>query len=54
MEVIDIGKGGIKYKYPTRSCRKCKKYPCFDGIEKCSCDFAKYGCTLFKIQNETI
>ena len=31
-------------KYSDRSCKKCKNYPCFIGINKCKCDFAKYGC----------
>ena len=39
---------GVKLKYPNRSCKKCKKYPCFGEINKCSSDFAKYGCILYK------
>ena len=39
---------GVKYKFPERSCKKCSKYPCFIGIEKRSCDFAKYGCIEFE------
>ena len=31
-------------KYSDRSCKKCKKYPCFRGIDKCKSDFAKCGC----------
>lgn len=38
----------IKLKYPDRSCKGCKSYPCFIGMEKCKSDFAKYGCTLWK------
>lgn len=34
-------------KYSDRSCKKCKKYPCFKGIDKCKSDFAKYGCLDF-------
>ena len=41
-------KYGIKLKYPNRTCKKCKKYPCFMGIDKLSSDFAKYGCVYFK------
>lgn len=37
-------KFGVKYKYPNRSCKRCIRYPCFDGIDKCRCDFAQYGC----------
>ena len=37
-------KEGIIYKYPTRTCKQCKLYPCFTGIENMVCDFAKYGC----------
>lgn len=39
---------GIKYKHPERSCKKCSKYPCFEGIESMVCDFAKYGCRDWK------
>ena len=39
---------GVKYKFPERSCKKCVKYPCFVGMEKRSCDFAKYGCIEFE------
>lgn len=35
---------GVVYKHPERTCKNCKKYPCFRGIEKSVCDFAKYGC----------
>ena len=41
-------KFGIKLKFPERSCKQCKRYPCFTGIDKCVCDLATYGCTLFK------
>lgn len=41
-------KFGVKYKFPTRSCKNCKKYPCFQGIKLCKCDFAKYGCLYYK------
>ena len=40
-------KDGVKYKYPDRTCKQCRKYPCFTGIENSKCDFAKYGCTKF-------
>ena len=39
---------GIKYKKPERTCKNCILYPCFRGIENCSCDMAKYGCKLYK------
>lgn len=38
---------GVKLKYPNRSCKTCKKYPCFEGITKCVSDFAKYGCIFY-------
>ena len=38
---------GVKLKFPDRTCKSCRKYPCFEGIKKCSCDFAKYGCTYY-------
>jgi len=40
-------KYGIKLKFPNRTCKKCRKYPCFDGISKCLSDFAKHGCTYY-------
>nr|DAH58510.1 MAG TPA: hypothetical protein [Bacteriophage sp.] len=40
-------KFGVKLKYPDRTCKTCRKYPCFDGIKKCSSDFAKYGCIYY-------
>lgn len=40
----DRDKDGVIYKYPNRTCKECKKYPCFRGIENSVCDFAKYGC----------
>lgn len=45
-----IGKdsNGIILKYPARTCKYCKKYPCFTGINICKCDFAQYGCLYFK------
>ncbi len=41
-------KDGIKLKFPTRSCKQCKKYPCILNFELFKCDFAKYGCKQFK------
>lgn len=40
-------KFGVKLKYPERTCKTCRRYPCFAGINKCVSDFAKYGCTLY-------
>ena len=42
---------GIIYKFPNRTCKECVRYPCFDGIENMSCDFAKYGCRKYTDQN---
>jgi hypothetical protein len=38
---------GIKLKFPDRTCKACKKYPCFIGIENTRSDFAKYGCIYY-------
>lgn len=35
---------GTKLTYPDRTCKDCKKYPCFDNMDSCRSDFAKYGC----------
>lgn len=40
--------GGIIYKYPNRDCKECLNYPCFDGIDNLSCNFAKYGCQQYE------
>jgi hypothetical protein len=47
MKDIVKDKDGIKLKYPGRSCKNCKKYPCFTGIEKCVSNFASYGCLYY-------
>ena len=41
---IKKDKFGVKLRFPDRTCKSCRKYPCFEGIKKCSSDFAKYGC----------
>ena len=41
-------KEGIKYKFPSRTCKECFLYPCFRGMETFSCDMAKYGCLDYK------
>lgn len=46
-------KYGVKLKYPTRSCKECGKYPCFEGIKKCKSDMAKYGCLLYSRLRDT-
>lgn len=33
-----------KIKFPDRSCKECKKYPCMSNFEIFRSDFAKYGC----------
>lgn len=49
MSIIKVVKDkfGVKLKYPERSCKNCKKYPCFSGITNCKSDFAKYGCIYY-------
>lgn len=50
-------KFGVKLKYPKRSCKNCRKYPCFVGIDKCKSDFAQYGCIFYSepiIKNEKL
>ena len=49
MSILKVSKDkyGVKLKYPERSCKDCRKYPCFSGIENCKSDFAKYGCTYY-------
>lgn len=44
---IDQDKYGVRYKYPTRKCKTCRRYPCFIGIDKCKSNFAAYGCTYY-------
>lgn len=45
---IDRDTEGVRYKYLDRSCKQCIRYPCFEGIEVCKSDFAKYGCKDYK------
>lgn len=45
--IINKDKYGVKIKYPDRSCKTCRRYPCFEGIKLCRSDFAKYGCKLW-------
>lgn len=49
MKCLRINKDseGVKYKYIDRSCQQCKRFPCFEGIEICKSDFAKYGCKQY-------
>lgn len=42
---------GIVLKHPERTCKQCIRYPCFEGIKRCCCDFARYGCFSFKKRN---
>ena len=39
---------GIQLKYPDRSCKSCKQYPCMQNFEIFKCDFASYGCKDFQ------
>ena len=45
---VQKDKFGIKLKYPERNCKECQKYPCFPEIDKCSSNFAAYGCLYYK------
>lgn len=47
MKFIDKDQFGVKLKFPARKCKRCKKYPCFEGFKKCKCNFAAYGCVLY-------
>lgn len=47
MSKVVKDKWGIKLKYPTRSCIECGLYPCFENMQRCKCNFAKYGCKLW-------
>lgn len=42
MQIKDIN--NIKYKFPEKTCKECKKYPCMINMDIFKCDFAKYGC----------
>lgn len=37
-------KYGVKLKFPERTCKQCKKYPCFPEINMGVCNYAAYGC----------
>lgn len=51
--MIERDKNGIRLKFPKRDCRKCARYPCFNGIERCVCNFAQYGCIRYKNNGST-
>jgi hypothetical protein len=44
-------KDGFHYKFPERSCTRCRKYPCIANMEQLKGDFAKYGCVNFLDEN---
>lgn len=44
---IKRDKFGVKLTYPNRTCKTCRKYPCFEGFDKCVSDFARYGCIYY-------
>lgn len=44
-------KGQVRLKFPERSCKDCKFYPCILGHENLKSDFAKYGCTIYDGRN---
>ena len=54
MNLIKVTKDkfGVKLKFPDRTCKSCKKYPCFKGMDKCVSDFSKYGCIYYKSKIE--
>ena len=35
---------GYIYRFPERSCKRCVKYPCLEGMTNYKSDFAKCGC----------
>jgi hypothetical protein len=47
MDCLNKDKNGVKLKFPDRTCKECKRYPCFIGIENTLSDFAKYGCIFY-------
>jgi len=49
---MEQDKFGVMLKFPKRSCSRCNRYPCFDGIKKCKSDFAKYGCTYYREKHD--
>lgn|GEM_PF-3358979 len=47
-------KNNIIYKYPERTCKNCKKYPCFKGFDFINLDFAKYGCLNYEAGSKRV
>lgn len=33
-----------EWRFPERSCLRCKSYKCFKGQDAYRCNFARYGC----------
>jgi hypothetical protein len=50
--IINKDKNGVVYKFPDRTCTDCNKYPCFNGMANCKCNFAKYGCLQYIDNNK--
>lgn len=40
-------KDNVKLKYPERTCKECKRYPCRNGLDNLRADLSKYGCSLY-------
>lgn len=47
-------KNNIIYKYPEKTCKNCKKYPCFKGFDFINLDFAKYGCLNYEAGSKRV
>jgi len=47
MSLRDRDINGIKYKFPNKTCKDCRLYPCME-FANLKCDFAKYGCKSYK------
>ena len=50
---VEKDKFGVKLKFPDKECKSCKKYPCFQGMERCSSNFAAYGCIYYRELNSS-
>lgn len=43
----------LEYKFPTRTCKHCINYPCFEGIENFKSNFAAYGCRDYELDKNS-
>lgn len=48
-DIVKAARDNIgEWLYPFATCKKCKRYPCYEGQDIVRCDCAKYGCRKYQ------